>query len=155
MSRGKPEKQFNSLTMAALNPHTTQKESRTCVDCHTSPKTMGLGEGTLWRENGRWRFTPLALGLETAPGPTPPLDGYVDLTGKALQKSSRANLRPFTGDELNRILRIGLCLDCHKSYDDPAYQGLPSHHQLSGLQGITGPKDATAGNHGLVVDQAW
>jgi len=119
--QGNPEKQFNSLTMAALNPHTTQKESRTCVDCHASPKTLGLGEGALWRENGRWRFTSGTLGVETVPGPTPPLDAYVDLTGKPLQKSSRSDLRPFTGSELNRILRVGLCLECHKSYDDPAF----------------------------------
>ncbi|HSH13785.1 MAG TPA: hypothetical protein VLA15_08545, partial [Desulfurivibrionaceae bacterium] len=109
---GKTEKQFNSLTMAALNPHTIQKVGRSCPDCHTSGKSLGLGEGTLWREQGEWRFTPQSLGLETGAGPTPPLDAYVDLTGTALQKSSRADLRPFNGEELQRILRVGLCLEC-------------------------------------------
>lgn len=120
---GKPEKQFNSLTMAALNPHTIQKGSRTCVDCHTSGKSVGLGEGTLWREEGQWRFTPQSQGLETGAGPTPPLDAYVDLSGKPLQKSARADLRPFNGEELRRILRVGLCLECHRELNDPAWRG--------------------------------
>ena len=62
---GKPERQFNSLTMAALNPHTTRKESRTCADCHTEPKTIGLGEGTLWQQDGELHFTPLDQGVKT------------------------------------------------------------------------------------------
>jgi len=122
-ANGKPEKQFNSLTMAALNPHTIQKGGRSCPDCHTSGKSLGLGEGTLWREQGQWRFTPQSLGLETAAGPTPPLDAYVDLTGKPLQKSARTDLRPFNGAELQRILRVGLCLECHKTLDDRAWRG--------------------------------
>jgi len=119
---GKPEKQFNSLTMAALNPHTTQKQSRTCQDCHASPKTVGLGEGTLWREQGEWRFLPQVQGLETAVGPTPALDAYVDLRGNPLQKSARADLRPFNQEELQRILRIGTCLACHRDLTDPAWR---------------------------------
>lgn len=118
---GEPEKQFNSLTMAALNPHTTQPGGRECGDCHASGKTIGLGEGTLWRENGEWRFDPLGRGIETAAGTTPPLDGYVALNGKPLQKSSRPDLRPFNHMELKRILRIGLCLECHNDYNDRAF----------------------------------
>jgi hypothetical protein len=118
---GEPEKQFNSLTMAALNPHTTQPGGRECADCHASGKTIGLGEGTLWRENGEWRFDPLGRGIETAVGTTPPLDGYVDLNGKPLQKSSRPDLRPFDRTELKRILRVGLCLECHRDYNDRAF----------------------------------
>ncbi len=112
---------FNIFTMASLNPHTTQAKGRTCVDCHTSTKTVGLGEGTLWREDGQWQFTPIHQGIETATGRTPPLDSYVDIEGNPLQRSSRPDLRPFNGKELRRILRVGLCLECHKRYDDPAY----------------------------------
>lgn len=119
---GNPAGQFNSFTMAALNPHTTQAKGRECADCHTSPKTLGLGEGTVWKENGAWHFTPIDQGVETAVGKTVPLDGYVDITGKPLQKSSRKELRPFNKEELTRILRIGQCLDCHKTYDDPVFQ---------------------------------
>ncbi|MDA8164370.1 MAG: hypothetical protein M0017_04985 [Desulfobacteraceae bacterium] len=120
--KGKVEKGFNSFTMAALSPHTTQAKGRSCADCHTSPKTLGLGEGTLWRENGTWKFQGLDQGVETLSGKSPPLDGYVTIDGKPLQKSSRPDLRPFNGEELSRILRVGECLPCHKSYDDPAYK---------------------------------
>ncbi|MBU0483963.1 MAG: amino acid ABC transporter substrate-binding protein [Proteobacteria bacterium] len=120
--QGKPDKQFNSFTMAALNPHTTQTGGRTCDDCHASPKTIGLGEGTLWRENEQWHFTPLLQGIETPAGPTPPMDGYVDLNGKPLQKSARHDLRPFNRQELEQILRVGLCLECHQDYNDQAFR---------------------------------
>jgi len=120
--QGEPEKQFNSLTMAALNPHTTQPGGRSCVDCHASGKTVGLGEGTIWRENGEWRFTSIDQGIETAVGTTPPLDSYVAIDGEPLQKSSRPDLRPFIKEELKRVLRVGLCLQCHTNYDDKAFR---------------------------------
>jgi hypothetical protein len=119
---GKPAGSFNSLTMAALSPHTTQKAGRTCADCHTSTKTVGLGEGTAWKEKGQWRFAGLDQGLQTQAGPTPPLDGYVDINGKPLQKSARPDLRPFNKGELARILRVGQCLPCHKDYNDKVYR---------------------------------
>ena len=119
---GKQEGTFKRFTMAALNPHTTGAKGRTCADCHIATKTMGLGEGRVWRENGQWRFTPLYQGEETTAGKTVPLDAYVDIEGTPLQLSSRPNLRPFNKNELNRILRIGLCLECHKTYEDPAYK---------------------------------
>jgi len=119
---GQPQRQFNSLTMAALNPHTTRRESRTCADCHAEPKTVGLGEGTLWQEKGELHFTPIDQGVQTAVGKTPPLDAYVSIDGTPLQKSARKDLRPFNREEIRRILRIGVCLPCHKTYDDPAYR---------------------------------
>lgn len=119
--KGDPAGRFNSLTMAAINPHTTQVKGRGCAECHLSTKVMGLGEGTVWKENGQWRFSPTDQGLVTEAGKTPPLDAFVAIDGTPLQKSSRADLRPFNKEELARILRIGVCLECHKQYSDPAY----------------------------------
>ncbi len=119
--QGEAEGGFNSLTMAALNPHTTQAKGRDCADCHASTKTVGLGEGTAWQENGQWHFKPLDQGVQTDAGRTPPLDAFVTIDGQPLQKRSRPDLRPFNREELVRILRVGQCLPCHKSYDDPAY----------------------------------
>lgn len=120
--QGQPEKKFNSLTMAALNPHTTQKKGKNCEECHTKTKTMGLGEGTAWKENGKWHFSSIDQGVETDVGTTPPLDAYVDINGHPLQKSARPDLRPFNKEELARILRVGQCLPCHKDYNDPVYK---------------------------------
>ena len=119
--KGKIEGGFNRFTMAAINPHTTQTKGRDCADCHSSPKTLGLGEGTVLKKDGKWAFIPIDQGVDTLNGRTVGFDNFVTIDGKALQHGSRKDLRPFNGEELHRILRVGLCLRCHKSYDDPAY----------------------------------
>ena len=119
---GEPAGGFNRFTMAAINPHTTQEQGRSCVDCHVSTKTVGLGEGTLAVVDGEVRFTPLDQGVQTVSGPTVGFDVFVALDGTALQHGSRADLRPFNGEELRKILRVGLCVSCHDSYEDPLWQ---------------------------------
>jgi hypothetical protein len=120
--KGKVEGGFDRFTMAAINPHTTQEKGRDCADCHSSPKTLGLGEGTVLKKDGKWKFVPVDQGVETREGRTVGFDNFVTIDGKQLQHGSRENLRPFNGEELRRILRVGLCLQCHKTYDDPAYR---------------------------------
>lgn len=120
--QGASEGGFNRFTMAAINPHTIQAKGRTCKDCHASAKTVGLGEGTVTKKNGQWHFTPVDRGVENDQGRTPGFDNFVTIDGKPLQYGSRPNLRPFNGEELRRILRVGLCLDCHQQADDPAYR---------------------------------
>ncbi len=112
---------FNRFTMAAINPHTTQAKGRICENCHNSTKTLGLGEGTVVKKDGKWRFFPIDQGVDTLKGRTVGFDTFVTIDGKPLQHGSRADLRPFNGEELRRILRVGLCLKCHTEYDDPAY----------------------------------
>jgi len=119
--KGKIEGGFNRFTMAAINPHTIQAGGRDCADCHSSPKTLGLGEGTVLKKDGKWAFIPIDQGVDTLNGRTVGFDNFVTIDGKALQHGSRKDLRPFNGEELHRILRVGLCLRCHKNYDDPAY----------------------------------
>lgn len=113
---------FNRFTMAAINPHTTQAKGRKCRDCHTSPKTIGLGQGTVVKKDGKWEFFPVDQGVDTLAGRTVGLDTFVTIDGTPLQNGSRKNLRPFNGDELKRILRVGLCLECHEDINDPAYR---------------------------------
>jgi len=113
---------FNRFTMAAINPHTTQAKGRTCRDCHTSPKTVGLGQGKVVKQNGTWEFYPVDQGVNTLAGRTVGLDTFVTIDGTPLQHGSRQDLRPFNGEELRRILRVGLCLECHTDLNDPAYR---------------------------------
>ncbi|WP_028585626.1 hypothetical protein [Desulfogranum mediterraneum] len=120
--QGKVEESFNRFTMAAINPHTTQAKGRSCKECHASAKTVGLGEGTVQKKGGEWTFQPVDRGVDTLDGRSVGLDNFVTIEGEPLQYGSRPDLRPFNRDELQRILRVGLCLDCHSSYDDPAYQ---------------------------------
>jgi len=119
---GNVEGGFNRFTMAAINPHTTQAKGRECADCHSSPKTLGLGEGTVLKKDGKWEFVPVDQGVDTLEGRTVGFDNFVTIDGEQLQHGSRDNLRPFNGEELRRILRVGLCLQCHTKYDDPAYK---------------------------------
>lgn len=120
--KGQENEGFNRFTMAAINPHTTQEKGRDCVDCHSSPKTVGLGEGTVVEREGRLEFHGVDRGVETSNGKTVPFDAYVTIDGEALQYSSRPEVRPFNGLELDKVLRVGLCVGCHKSYDDPLWK---------------------------------
>ncbi len=120
---GKVEGGFNRFTMAAINPHTTQAKGRSCSDCHQSTKTVGLGEGTVSVDaNGEWSFTSLDQGVDTLDGKTVPFDAFVNIDGEALQHGSRPDLRPFNKTELQSILRVGLCVGCHDTYDDPIWK---------------------------------
>ena len=133
--KGREKQGFNRFTMAAINPHTTQEAGRSCVDCHASPKTVGLGEGTVSELEGQLVFHGIGQGLETVNGPTVPLDAYVTIEGKPLQYSSRPDVRPFNREELDRILRVGLCVGCHDRYDDPVWKTYRA--------GMTCPRSAT------------
>ncbi len=119
---GEIKASFNRFTMAAINPHTTQEKGRSCVDCHNSTKTVGLGEGKIVEKEGELFFIATHKGLETEAGQTVPLDAYVDLAGRALQHSARRGLRPFNAKELRAILRVGQCAGCHSRYDDPLWK---------------------------------
>ncbi len=113
---------FNRFTMAAINPHTTQEKGRNCVDCHSSPKTVGLGEGKIYEKDGKLEFSGVEQGVMTASGRTVPFDAWVTIDGEQLQHGSRHNVRPFNKAELDKILRVGLCVDCHDSYSDPIWK---------------------------------
>jgi len=120
--KGEVEDGFNRLTMAAINPHTTQAKGRDCLDCHGSTKTMGLGEGRVTWEGEKPVFHGIEKGVETASGRTVPLDSYVTIDGKPLQHSSRPDLRPFNSEELQGILRVGQCVGCHNQHQDPVWK---------------------------------
>ena len=102
-----------------MDPHTTQKGSRSCKDCHQDPRSLGLGQGNLAPgKGGGWTFTPC---LDNRPGNLDirhALDAFVDIQGRPLVHTSRPWLRPLNGGEIRRILYVGLCLDCHTGWDD-------------------------------------
>jgi len=119
---GKVENAFNRFTMAAINPHTTQAKGRSCLDCHASPKVVGLGEGTISVQAGKLVFNGLDQGVDTAAGRTVPFDAFVTIDGTPLQHGSRPDLRPFNAEELHRILRVGICAGCHDGRDGKFWQ---------------------------------
>ena len=117
------------MIMSAFDPHTTLKESRSCIDCHRNPKTLGLGEGTLTRKTGKWTFSSVFDTSVQAFFFEHPLDSFVSLGGTALQKGYRPGARPFSEKELEKILRVSLCLGCHRNYEDKIYRDFEKSYQ--------------------------
>ena len=102
-----------------MDPHATGK-ARSCRDCHTLAKTIGLGYGRLtYLGHNRWAFTPLEKPENNLLGIDFPLSGLTDLNGRVFVNLSRKDLRPFNPEEIKRILRVGLCLECHPDFTDP------------------------------------
>ncbi|MCX5869608.1 MAG: hypothetical protein NTY00_03020 [Deltaproteobacteria bacterium] len=144
--KGKVDGGFNRFTMAAINPHTTQAKGRTCADCHASTKVVGLGEGTVTEKDGKWAFAPLDQGVDTFAGKTVGFDAFVTIDGQPLQHGSRPDLRPFNGEELHRILRVGLCIECHTEYNDPAWKTYSAKAQCPSQKAEGIPKEVPLGN---------
>jgi hypothetical protein len=113
--------QFHAFAMAGWDPHTTGK-SRTCVDCHTDPASLGLGRGTLTIEKETISFVPLYQSQESGMPVEYPIDAFVSLEGKQFQTTSRDNARGFNAVEVKDIVNAYKCILCHRTYEDPIYQ---------------------------------
>jgi hypothetical protein len=109
------------LSMSSFDPHTTQMASRSCLDCHGDPKSLGFGEGILYRREGGWRFRPTYDAWESSLDIQFPLDAFVSVDGVPLQGTSRKGARPFNREELKGIMAVNVCLPCHDKYQDKIY----------------------------------
>lgn len=89
------------------------------MECHQNSRALGLGQGNLTRTTQGWTFTPALSARPDLLGIDHPLDAFVDITGRALVYTSRAHLRPFNGEEIKRVLDVGICLACHRDFKDP------------------------------------
>ncbi len=106
---------FESITWANIEPHSTQRKGRTCQGCHQNPKSVGLGYGKLFLKDGRLFFE--ALERAATKNPQITLSQLIDFEGRTLIRFNRPEMRGFNRDELLRILRVGLCLNCHTDRD--------------------------------------
>ena len=106
--------------------HTTQRNSRSCVSCHSDPVALGYGQGRLTFEpgpprpaaakvpgrSGTWHFTP---GSALLPQDGLPADAWTGfLAARSDRASTQDGARPFGVEEQQRILTVGACLSCHK-----------------------------------------
>lgn len=90
-----------------IQPHTVTKGARSCEDCHANRKAVGLGGGIYsTRANG------VDIPFE--------LERIVDEEGRQIQATNHDGARPFNKEEQERILRVGVCVSCHKKQMDPA-----------------------------------
>ena len=97
---------------APISAHTIAKKGASCITCHLNPATLGYGSGNLsLQKNGTFKFIPKYKkdvdGL--------PKDAWIPfLKENKTGKATRSNARPLSVTEQKRILRVGVCLSCHK-----------------------------------------
>ena len=128
----------HGIVSTPVSPHTTRPEVRSCEECHTDPKALGIGQGFFeagktWDNNSftallQPRVNPLGFAWES----------LCDAQGRPLASTTHPGARPFNGKELKRILEVAPCLPCHGRYDDPIWSDpvdafrrakLPAHRQ--------------------------
>jgi hypothetical protein len=93
---------IKTRTFASYSPHTIQKNSRSCISCHQNEEALGIIKK--WEtspDNPQWS-TPIGW-----------IEKDSTTTGKALRKGGRS----FNKVEIDKILFVGNCLNCHQPKD--------------------------------------
>lgn len=121
---------FHSFAYAAWDPHTTQKESRGCVDCHFNSQTLGLGSGNLDIKNNTITFAPFYDSKKSGLPISYPIDALVSKDGVQFQSFSRDNSRGFNQKEVEKIVGAYQCIICHKNWDDKIYQNFETSKKM-------------------------
>lgn len=99
-----------------VSPHTISKESRTCKSCHLDPSAIGYGRGIFEFKNNSLTFIPK---FNKSENDNLPEDAWIGFLSESSNKNStRENARPFNLKEQKNILTVGVCLTCHKEYDN-------------------------------------
>jgi len=118
----------------ALNPHSIRKQARSCTSCHLSGKTLGLGEGDLKigkNATGKNDFVdPLNRSDIILKASQFEPQAKVSMRGESIAGTHQPLARTFNQKEINRILRIGNCIPCHDSYEDPIYQDIQKSYKF-------------------------
>ncbi len=124
-----------AIDMAPVQPHTTQRQARTCESCHTNPKVagLGLGNGTFGLRQAEDVVMDLmdATTREIIPEkysvqiPVIPRLNFdwsqiVDREGKQLATVGThwPMSRAFNKKELDNFLRAGTCMGCHQNMSE-------------------------------------
>ena len=112
----------------ALNPHSIQKQARSCTSCHLSPETLGLGAGDLKigkSSTGKGDFVdPLNRTDKILKSSQFDPQAKMSMRGEPLAGTDQPKARTFNQEEIIRILRVGNCIPCHDRYNDPVYQDI-------------------------------
>ncbi len=127
---GAGEEGQNAIDMAPVQPHTIQKEARSCESCHTSAKALGLGVG-----GGKLNADPsktTIMDLMSADGKVIPKNvdeqipaipnlkydysQFIDENGTQLMTVGHhwKLSQPLDKAQRDKLDRRGVCLSCHK-----------------------------------------
>ncbi len=130
-----PKGYSGANTRNATHPHSVGAKVRSCASCHLSPETLGLGHSDLKmgrKSSGkRDKATPVMQGnIYGTLGERSPLPGGT-VQGQTVAGSHQPGTRAFNQKELNRILKVGNCLPCHRREDDPIYKNIEQSYRLA------------------------
>jgi hypothetical protein len=115
-------------------PHTVGKKARTCVSCHTNPKTLGYGisDGEFMKgyESERYKDISSSTGELLAGKSTPQFEAIPELLhdlskivtrdGEQLQTVGHhwKLSGPLTQYQREKMERVGVCISCHQDLPD-------------------------------------
>jgi hypothetical protein len=151
-AEGAGEAGRNAITMAAVQPHTITKRSRSCESCHSDPKAAGYGTDhgrlrpdltrdtviDLMTADGRVLSHNTEVRIAGIAGLKDDWDRFVDENGTPLQTvgSDWRLSSPLSNAQRSRLDRSGVCLSCHKSIPegDPAVGVMAHMAQFAGVK---------------------
>lgn len=130
-----PKGYSGANTLNATHPHSVGPKVRSCSSCHLSTEALGLGPSDLKigrKSSGkRDEAKPVMRGnIYGTLGERSPLPKGT-IQGQPVAGSHQPGTRSFNQKELNRILRVGNCLPCHKKEDDPIYKNIEKSYKLA------------------------
>jgi len=99
---------------SSFDPHTTTRAGLGCEACHRSAWAIGLGTGALDLTALPVVYAPAHPDPEDA---TRAVDGWVGPRQATPGASSTPSARSLDLAERDRVLRVGVCLGCHKAGD--------------------------------------
>ncbi len=97
---------------APSSPHTTSSVGRDCKSCHFNSIALGYGDGKFILKEGTLNFNSK---YQNNPNDGLPEDAWINFLGepKSEKFATRSNLNPFSIEQQKKILRVGVCLNCH------------------------------------------
>jgi hypothetical protein len=119
-----------AIDMSPVQPHTAQRQARTCESCHNNPKTVGLGIGggtfMKWDKDivedlidaKTGKVIPKKFSIQIQGIPDLKFDWSQIVTKDGIQIATVGThwplSRAFNKQELDSIMRSGLCMGCHQ-----------------------------------------
>ena len=127
---GAGEEGQNAIDMAPVQPHTIQKESRSCESCHASDKALGLGVGGGKLNNDPSKTTIIDLmsadrkilphktdeQIPSIPNLKHDYSKFIDENGTQLMTVGHhfKLSQPLSKTQRDKLDRRGVCLSCHQ-----------------------------------------
>lgn len=124
-----------AIDMAPVQPHTAQRQARTCESCHTNPKVagLGLGNGTFGLRQDESvvmdlmdattrEIIPAKHSVQIPAIPKLNFDWSQIVTREGVQLATVGThwpkSRAFNKQELDNFLRAGTCMGCHQNMSE-------------------------------------